>query len=130
MDASQQVLIETLPPILVLHMKRFLYDTTANGVIKIGKQVSFGPDLETQPDIIAPARKASQSTKYKLFGGEYLENLYNHISQAHSYRKYYTTTAYQLPEGTTLSMCYTLAVISTPNSEKVGCTLTMNLFLM
>jgi len=70
MDASQQVLIETLPPILVLHMKRFLYDTKVNGVVKIGKQVSFGPELEIQPDIIAPARKSSQSTKYKLFGSK------------------------------------------------------------
>jgi ubiquitin carboxyl-terminal hydrolase 10 len=71
MDASQQVLIETLPLILVLHMKRFLYDTKANGVIKIGKQVPFGPELEIQPDIIAPAaRKTSQPTKYKLFGGK------------------------------------------------------------
>jgi ubiquitin carboxyl-terminal hydrolase 10 len=57
LDASQQVLIETLPPILVLHMKRFLYDTKVNGVVKIGKQVSFGPELEIQLDIIAPARK-------------------------------------------------------------------------
>jgi ubiquitin carboxyl-terminal hydrolase 10 len=70
MDASQQVLIETLPPILVLHMKRFLYDTKVNGVVKIGKQVTFGPELEIQPDIIAPARRTSLSTKYKLFGGE------------------------------------------------------------
>lgn len=75
MDASQQVLIETLPPILVLHMKRFLYDTKVNGVVKIGKQVSFGPELEIQPDIIAPARKTSQSTKYKLFGGKCLSSI-------------------------------------------------------
>ncbi|KIM86396.1 hypothetical protein PILCRDRAFT_4897 [Piloderma croceum F 1598] len=49
-------------------MKRFLYGTKVNGVVKIGKQVSFGPELEIQPDIIAPARKTSQSAKYKLFG--------------------------------------------------------------
>jgi len=66
LDASQQVLIETLPPILILHMKRFLYDTKVNGVVKIGKQVSFESELECQPDIIAPARKTSQSAKYKL----------------------------------------------------------------
>jgi ubiquitin carboxyl-terminal hydrolase 10 len=53
-------------------MKRFLYDTKVNGVVKIGKQVSFGPEVEIQLDIIAPARKTSQSAKYKLFGGKCL----------------------------------------------------------
>ena len=45
-EASQQVLIEALPPVLVLHLKRFLYDTTARGVVKIGKPVQFSPELE------------------------------------------------------------------------------------
>jgi hypothetical protein len=45
-EASQQVLIEALPPVLVLHLKRFLYDTTARGVVKIGKSVQFTPELE------------------------------------------------------------------------------------
>ena len=45
-EASQQVLIESLPPVLVLHFKRFLYDTATNGVVKIGKQISFGPQLD------------------------------------------------------------------------------------
>ena len=45
-EASQQVLIDSLPPILVLHMKRFLYDTQVGGVVKLGKQISFGQDLE------------------------------------------------------------------------------------
>lgn len=71
MDASQQVLIETLPPILVLHLKRFLYDTNVNGVVKIGRQVLFGPELEIGSEIMAPGRKTSQPIKYKLFGGKY-----------------------------------------------------------
>lgn len=45
-DATQQSLVETLPPILVLHLKRFLYDTSAKGVVKIGKQIAFGPELD------------------------------------------------------------------------------------
>lgn len=68
-DASQQVLIETVPPILVLHMKRFLYDTKVNGVVKIGKQVSFGPELEISPEIMAGAKRGSGPARYKLFGG-------------------------------------------------------------
>lgn len=52
-------------------MKRFLYDTKVNGVVKISKQVSFGPELEIGSDIM-PAKKGLQPTKYKLFGGKCL----------------------------------------------------------
>jgi hypothetical protein len=45
-EASQQVLIEELPPILVLHLKRFLYDAAADGIIKINKPVRFAPELK------------------------------------------------------------------------------------
>jgi ubiquitin carboxyl-terminal hydrolase 10 len=44
--ASQQVLLEVLPPILVLHLERFLYDVAADGIVKIGKPVQFAPGLE------------------------------------------------------------------------------------
>ncbi len=43
-EGQQQSLIEVLPPILVLQMKRFGYDMT--GVAKVGKQVRFEPELE------------------------------------------------------------------------------------
>ena len=43
-EGQQQSLIEVLPPILVLQLKRFGYDTM--GVAKVGKQVRFGPELE------------------------------------------------------------------------------------
>jgi len=45
-EAQQQILIEALPPILVLHIKRFYYDTTVGGVVKVDKHVGFGPELE------------------------------------------------------------------------------------
>jgi ubiquitin carboxyl-terminal hydrolase 10 len=45
-DASQQVTIDALPTILVLHLKRFLYDTNAKDVVKIGKNVQFTPELD------------------------------------------------------------------------------------
>ena len=38
--------IDSLPVILVLHLKRFLYDANAGGVAKVGKQVTFAPELE------------------------------------------------------------------------------------
>ena len=45
-DASQQMLIEALPPVLVLHLKRFRYDAAAGGVVKISKPVQFPPELD------------------------------------------------------------------------------------
>ncbi|OSD08397.1 cysteine proteinase [Trametes coccinea BRFM310] len=72
-DATQQVLIEALPPVLILHMKRFLYDTKVGDVVKLGKQVSFSPELEIASgmclsDLIAPAKRTAQPVKYQLFG--------------------------------------------------------------
>ncbi|KAI8982818.1 hypothetical protein BD414DRAFT_491218 [Trametes punicea] len=67
-DATQQVLIEALPPVLILHMKRFLYDTKVGDVVKVGKQVSFSPELEIASDLIAPAKRTAQPIKYQLFG--------------------------------------------------------------
>ncbi|KAJ7114670.1 hypothetical protein C8R43DRAFT_902953 [Mycena crocata] len=69
LDASQQVLIDALPPVLVLHVKRFCYDAVAGGVIKIGKQVTFGPELDIGSDVMAPT--ARKPARYKLFGVVY-----------------------------------------------------------
>ena len=45
-DVSQQMLIEALPPVLVLHLNRVRYDATAGGLMKIGKSIQFGPELQ------------------------------------------------------------------------------------
>ncbi|KAJ2915233.1 hypothetical protein MD484_g5175, partial [Candolleomyces efflorescens] len=74
-EATQQVLIESLPPILVLHIKRFCYDMNVKGVVKVGKQVQFGPELEIGSDLMAPAAKKTGPTRYKLFGALYHHGL-------------------------------------------------------
>ncbi|KAF8163725.1 hypothetical protein B0H34DRAFT_650904 [Crassisporium funariophilum] len=74
-EAQQQVLIEALPPILVLHIKRFCYDTNVGGVVKVGKQVRFGPELEIGADIMVPAAKKAHPARYKLFGALYHHGL-------------------------------------------------------
>ena len=50
-EASQQVtvLIEALPLVLVVHLKRFLYDTVTGGVVKNRKPVQVSPELEIPP---------------------------------------------------------------------------------
>ncbi|THH20875.1 hypothetical protein EW146_g530, partial [Bondarzewia mesenterica] len=74
-EASQQVVIEALPPILVLHLKRFLYDVDAKGVVKIGKMIQFSPELEISKDIMAPGRKSAHPVRYQLYGVLYHHGL-------------------------------------------------------
>ena len=45
-EATQEVLLKTLPQILVLHLERFMYDVATDSVNRIGKPVQFGPELE------------------------------------------------------------------------------------
>ncbi|KAH9972228.1 hypothetical protein BJV77DRAFT_1154981 [Russula vinacea] len=79
-EASQRVLIEALPPVLVLHLKRFLYDAATNGINKIGKPVQIAPELDILPDIMAPfAGKSVEPVHYKLYGV-----LYHHGKSAGS----------------------------------------------
>jgi len=68
-DASQQVLIDSLPPVLVLHLKRFCYDVSVGGVVKVGKHVRFSPELEISHDILSATMRRGPLPKYKLFGG-------------------------------------------------------------
>ena len=45
-NASPQVLIEVLPPVLILHLNRVRYDVAAGGIKKIGKSIQLAPELE------------------------------------------------------------------------------------
>ncbi|KAG1782392.1 hypothetical protein EV702DRAFT_1064079 [Suillus placidus] len=74
LDATQQVHIESLPPILILHLKRFLYDANKGGVAKVGKQVAFPPELEVGSEVMVQGRKVN-GTRYRLFGALYHHGL-------------------------------------------------------
>lgn len=74
-DATKQVFIETLPPILILHMKRFVYDDIG-GVQKSSKVLAYGPTLEISESTISPARRAEAKRRYKLFGVVYHHGKY------------------------------------------------------
>ncbi|KAG7089705.1 hypothetical protein E1B28_011360 [Marasmius oreades] len=68
-DASQQILIEALPLVLVVHLKRFCYDVGAGGVMKVAKQVTFQEELVISGDVLTPAaRGKKRPTRFKLFG--------------------------------------------------------------
>ena len=55
--AIKQVFIETLPPVLILHLKRFQYDNTG-GTQKIWKKVGYPLELEI-PKEVFPRQKRS-----------------------------------------------------------------------
>ena len=44
-DATKQVYVETFPPVLILHLKRFVYDGTEHSVVKRSKPVAYGIEL-------------------------------------------------------------------------------------
>lgn len=68
-DATQRMLLEELPPVLVLQLKWFIYDKNG-GLQKYVKQVDFDIDLEISKDLLSAHAKSKCSAshrKYKLF---------------------------------------------------------------
>lgn len=71
--ATKQVFIETLPPVLILHLKRFQYDSTTNRAEKIWKKVGYPLELEIPKDVFPPATRNRYAAhgglpKYRLIG--------------------------------------------------------------
>ncbi|KAI4258013.1 MAG: hypothetical protein LQ352_001403 [Teloschistes flavicans] len=73
--ATKQVTIETLPQILILHLKRFQYDN-AGGTQKIWKKVGYPLDLEIPKEVFPQHKRGGIMThgglpKYRLIGVVY-----------------------------------------------------------
>ena len=74
--AKKQVFIDTLPPVLVLHLKRFQYENNLTGTQKIWKKVGYPLELEIPKEVFTPAKRAGLAVKggvpkYKLIGVVY-----------------------------------------------------------
>ncbi|KAF2805186.1 cysteine proteinase [Mytilinidion resinicola] len=57
-SATKQLFIETLPPVLILHLKRFLYDATG-GTQKIWKKVGYPLELEIPKEVFPPHKRSA-----------------------------------------------------------------------
>lgn len=66
--------LEELPPVLILHLKRMLYDGTTGGCVKVMKWVDFSVDLEIGRELLSLSSKTKYTLKqrqYKLFAVVY-----------------------------------------------------------
>lgn len=68
-EATKQVYLESFPPVLILHLKRFLYDNVG-GVQKSAKIVGYGTELEVGEEVVGPSQRTGRKVRYQLFGGE------------------------------------------------------------
>lgn len=57
--AVKQVFIESLPPVLILHLKRFQFDTEGTGTVKIWKKVGYPLELELPKEIFSRQKRNS-----------------------------------------------------------------------
>ena len=60
--ATKQVFIETLPPVLILHLKRFQYDSSG-GTQKIWKRVGYPLELEIPKEVFPPSKRGAMSAR-------------------------------------------------------------------
>uniref|UniRef100_A0A8C4WX06 Ubiquitin carboxyl-terminal hydrolase n=1 Tax=Eptatretus burgeri TaxID=7764 RepID=A0A8C4WX06_EPTBU len=72
-EVSRRIMLEKLPPILILHLKCFLYNKTG-GSQKLMKTIEYPPDLEISKDLMSLASKNKFSKgqrSYRLFAVTY-----------------------------------------------------------
>lgn len=71
--ATKQVFIESLPPVLILHLKRFQYDN-AGGTQKIWKKIDYPLDLQIPKEAFPPYKRGPrylEEARYRLIGVVY-----------------------------------------------------------
>jgi ubiquitin carboxyl-terminal hydrolase 10 len=56
--STKQMFIETLPPVLILHLKRFQYDSNG-GAQKIWKKIGYPLELEIPKEVFPPHKRGS-----------------------------------------------------------------------
>lgn len=75
--ATKQVFIENLPPVLILHLKRFQFDAQGTGTMKIWKKVGYPLDLELPKEVFTRQKRNAMLAegtglpKYRLIAAVY-----------------------------------------------------------
>ncbi|KTW26157.1 hypothetical protein T552_03049 [Pneumocystis carinii B80] len=70
LKATKQVFIETFPQVLILHLKRFIYDNVG-GAQKSYKNVHYPLQFEIPPTVMSPHRRVEKNIKFILFAVVY-----------------------------------------------------------
>ncbi|GAA5935854.1 mRNA-binding ubiquitin-specific protease UBP3 [Sporobolomyces koalae] len=78
-DATKQFTLDELPPVLILHLKRFLYDEVV-GSQKCTKKIGYSTHLRIDEKVMSPVRrngldKGKEVARYELFGVVYHHGL-------------------------------------------------------
>ncbi|XP_016090508.1 ubiquitin carboxyl-terminal hydrolase 10 [Sinocyclocheilus grahami] len=72
-EISRRVTLEELPPVLVLHLKRFVFEKTG-GCQKLVKNIDYPVDLEISKDLLSPGVRGKTlkgQRNYRLFAVVY-----------------------------------------------------------
>ncbi|KAM0245247.1 hypothetical protein ACHAQJ_010608 [Trichoderma viride] len=73
--ATKQVFIESLPPVLILHLKRFQFDAEGHGTVKIWKKVGYPLELEIPREALSRQKRQNlddgSMPRYKLISVVY-----------------------------------------------------------
>lgn len=70
-SATKQVFIESLPPVLILHLKRFQFDAEGNGTVKIWKKIGYPLELEIPREALSRQKRNEDMPKYRLISVVY-----------------------------------------------------------
>lgn len=80
--AKKQVFIDTLPPVLIIHLKRFQYENNLTGTQKIGKKVGYPLELEIPKDVFPPSSRGGLAVKGGLPKYRLTSVVYHHGKSA------------------------------------------------
>ena len=80
--AKKQVFIDSLPPVLILHLKRFQYENSLTGTQKIWKKVGYPLELEIPKEVFPPAKRSGFALKGGLPKYRLISVVYHHGKSA------------------------------------------------
>ncbi|KAJ3224829.1 hypothetical protein HDU81_008328, partial [Chytriomyces hyalinus] len=84
MGVTKQSYFDTFPQVLILHMKRFVFDFKTGSTKKLRDHILFNTSLKINPEIVSPAGM-NQHVEYALSAGKALNHLGGAIGRMPNY---------------------------------------------